>query len=400
MTPCLATSQDVGNLTGVTTTLPKAKLPPVVGELAQASVDGRLQLPGRYETPIQVGKTTTFLYVGEADRVKVQHFMSNFPKVPVLEEVAPGFHAVTIELPDQARFEYKLAAKLGDQSMLSPDPFNRHLATDPHGANSVAFGPGYIEPPWVRPRRAPEGKLVRSTIDSQAFGYLCAVNWYHPAAESGGPWPLLVVHDGSDFVRHAGLLDVLDNLIAERVIPPVVVALVDPIDRMPEYSDDPRQAGFVAEIVEEAIAHHGVSADPANHVYVGASLGAVAALSAAWRNGGVGGLVLLSGSFVTALGGPNKRGQQFLPTIDFVQRFENDPRRPAERIYQACGIYEGLAPDNRSFTPLLVSAGAAVIYEEHRDGHHWHNWRNRLARGLSVALGSGDPPPSVTWAHD
>jgi len=372
----------------------------VVAELARASVDERLRLLGEYETPLQVGKITTFLHAGEADRVKVQHFMSNFPKIPLFEEVVPGLHAVTIELPEDSRFEYKLAVKLGDQSMLSPDPFNRHRATDPHGANSVAFGPGYIEPAWVRPRRAPEGTLVRSTVDSEAYGYPCAVNWYHPATDSDGPLPLLVVHDGSDFVRHAGLLDVLDNLIAERVIPPVVVALVDPIDRMPEYSDDPRQAGFVAEIVREAIAHHGVDDDPANRAYLGASLGAVAALSAAWRHGGVGGLVLLSGSFVTALGGPNKRGLHFLPTIDFVQRFENDPRRPAERIYQACGLYEGLAPDNRKFTPLLASTDAAVTYEEHRDGHHWHNWRNRLARGLSVALGSGDPPPSVTWTHD
>lgn len=384
----------------MTTTLPKQNPPPLVTELVEASADDRLRLLGKYETPLQVGKTTTFLHAGEADRVEVQHFMSNFPQIPLLEEVVPGLHSVTIELPEDSRFEYKLAVKLGDQSMISPDPFNRHRATDPHGANSVAFGPGYNEPPWVRLRRAPEGTLVRSTIDSEAYGYLCPVNWYYPATGSVGPRPLLVVHDGSDFVRHAGLLDVLDNLIAERVIPPVVVALVDPGDRMSEYSDDPRHAAFVAEIVREAITHHGVNADPADHAYLGASLGGVAALSAAWRNGGVGGLVLLSGSFVTALGGPYKRGPFFLPTIDFVRRFKEDPRQPAQRIYQACGIYEGLAPDNRKFTPLLVSTGAAVTYEEHRDGHHWHNWRNRLARGLSVALGSGDPPPSVTWAYD
>lgn len=373
--------------------------PPKISELARMFPQKRLAVVRDMGTPFEHEASTTFLYLGQVDRVVVEHFMSNFPKIPELRRLAPGLHAITVELPAEARIEYKLKVTIGDQTVLVHDPFNPRRATDPHGANSVAFGPGYVEPEWVAIRRAPEGKLVRGAVDSAAYELRRAVNWYHPATDTDRPLALLIVHDGTDFVRHAGLLDVLDNLIAERVIPAVVVALVDPMARFVEYADDPRHAAFLAEIVSEAIAAHHVHDDPQRHVYLGASLGAVAALSAAWRNGGTGGLVLLSGSFVSALGGPNQRGPHFLPTIEFVRQFDEDPRRPAAHIYQACGLYEGLAPDNRRFHPLLVSTGATVTYEEHRDGHHWHNWRNRLARGLCLTLGSGDPPPSVTWAH-
>ncbi len=384
----------------MTNTLSAKASPPKVDELGRIFPQKRLAAVRDMGTPFEHEASTTFIYLGQVDRVVVEHFMSNFPKIPALRRLAPGLHAITVELPAGARIEYKLKVTMGQETVLVPDPFNPRRATDPHGSNSVAFGPGYVEPAWTAIRRAPEGTLVRGAIDSEVYDLRRAVNWYHPAADTDRPFPLLVVHDGTDFVRHAGLLDVLDNLIAERVIPPVVVALVDPMDRFVEYSDDPRHAAFVTEILREAVAAHNVDGDPQRHVYLGASLGAVAALSAAWRNGGSGGLVLLSGSFVTALGGPNKRGPHFLPTIDFVERFEEEPRNPAARIYQACGLYEGLAPDNRRFHPMLVSTGAKVTYEEHRDGHHWHNWRNRLARGLSLTLGSGEPPPSVTWAHD
>ncbi len=126
-------------------------------------------------------------------------------------------------------------------------------------------------------------------------------------------------------------------------------------------------------------------------MYLGASLGAVAALSAAWREGPVGGLALLSGSFVAALGGPMGRGDQFRPVVHFMERFAADPGRPAARIYQSCGSYEGLAPEHRRFEPVLRRTGAELLSEEVPDGHHWHNWRDRFAAALAHTLPSRNP---------
>jgi len=377
-------------------TLPALESPPIVAELAAATGEDRWATLRSLGTPLVHGRLTTFVHLGEADSVDVHHFMARFPAFPSLGRVAPGLHAVTTRLPEGARIEYKLTVSTGDGTTADVDPHNPHRATDPFGANSVAYAPGYVEPWWTAPTEGHAVTLRRGFVESSAFERRRFVRWYHPTVDQPDRLPLLVVHDGSDFVNHAGIVDALDNLIRARAIPPVVAALIDSGDRLTEYADDPRHAEFVAEVVDAAIRRHRATRDPARHVYLGASMGAVAALAAAWRNGGPGGLVLLSGSFVTAVGGPMQRGPHFQPIIDFMARFTADPGRPAARIYQACGAYEGLAPDNRAFTSVLDRTGAAVRFEEARDGHHWHNWRDRLGAALVHTLSGADPATTGT----
>ncbi len=371
------------------TSLKPQPAPPVLAELAALSPEERAARLADLTTPIQHAGTTTFLHAGEADTGAVHHFMARFPSFPPMHEVAPGLHAVTVTLPRGARVEYKLAACRHGHTVLAIDPFNPRRASDPFGSNSVAPAPGYAEPWWTASAND-AGDLRPGYVQSSAFERRRTVNWYRSPGP-GGRRPLVVVHDGSDFLAYAGLQDVLANLVAAGAIPPIVAAFIDPADRLAEYADDPDHARFVAEVVSAAVRRHGALADPAQHVYVGASMGAVAALSAAWRAGPVGGLVLLSGSFVTALGGPTERGPMFLPIIDFMERFQADPGRPAARIYQAVGVYEGLAPDNRAFASHLERAGADHVYEEARDGHHWHNWRDRLGPALTHTLAGSNP---------
>ena len=117
---------------------------------------------------------------------------------------------------------------------------------------------------------------------------------------------------------------------------------------------------------------------------VGASFGAVAALSSSWHRPGVfGKLLLLSGSFAFTDIGESRRGPVFDPVVEFMNRFRSDPGHPAAAIFQSCGIYESLIYENRSLLPLLQDTGAAVRYFEARDGHNWENWRDRLREGLS-----------------
>ena len=113
----------------------------------------------------------------------------------------------------------------------------------------------------------------------------------------------------------------------------------------------------------------------------------MASLATAWLRPGVfGSAVLLSGSFVTALGGPLNRGAPFQPVIEFVKAFTAKPGRPVDRMSVAVGIFEGLLEDNRALLPVLESTGADVAYEEVVDGHHWQSWRNSLGEALRDLL--------------
>jgi enterochelin esterase family protein len=376
--------------------LPALEFPPLVAELAAANPRMRAEMLRSVTSPlVDDGERVTFVHLGEATAVSVRHFMARFPAIPPLQHVAPGLHAVTVALPHRSRVEYKLVVAREGQSGEALDEYNPRRATDPFGANCVAFGPGYVTPWWATPAEPGGDRLRRGFVETEAFGRRRFLRWYRPDV-AGGRLPLLVVHDGRDFIRHAGIVDVLDHLIATGRLPPLVAALIDPGERLTEYADDPRHAAFVGDVVAAAVRRHGADPDPDAHVYLGASLGAVAALAAAWRTVPVGGVVLLSGSFVTALGGPMGRGERFLPVIDFMERFTAQPARPAARIYQSCGAYEGLAPDNQAFTPVLAATGGTVHYEEVPDGHHWHNWRDRLAAALTHTLPDSRPADAGT----
>ena len=118
---------------------------------------------------------------------------------------------------------------------------------------------------------------------------------------------------------------------------------------------------------------------------MGASFGAVATLSTAWRYpDAFGNLLLQSGSFAFTDIGTHHRGPAFDPVVEFMNDFRQDPGKPAERIFLSCGIYESLIYENRSLVPLLQDCGISVRFREARDGHNWENWRDRLREGLSL----------------
>src|SRR5690606_28728320 len=170
--------------------------------------------------------------------------------------------------------------------------------TNPFGVNSLATGPEYTRPAWSYPdEAAAPGSIGEIRVRSQAWGERRHHFLYLPPDhDPAQPHPLVVFHDGSDFVDHSLANVALDNLIATGQIPPVVALLHNPRHRLEEYANDPRHA---VHVVDELIPHVSRRAALADKtILVGSSLGAVAALSVAWlRREAVSGLGLLSGSF-------------------------------------------------------------------------------------------------------
>ena len=282
-------------------------------------------------SPLQEGRTTTFLYVGEAEAVGLHHWMDTFPRLPSFTR-NPGtdLWTLTVELPERSRIEYKLSVKDGPgRRRLLLDHLNPRRARDPFGTNSVVTGPLYERPGWTLPEPdvAP-GTLQDLEVESVSFGDTRRARLYVPADPGPEPLPLLVAHDGSEYAEFAALIVVLDNLIAAGEVPPLACVLSDPHDRTREYTGDDRHA---AHLVHELVpaAAEAVAIDTDRRVAMGASLGGVASLHAAWRNpGAFSGLILQSGSFVTALGGPHRRGPVFAPVVEFMRCISFPPGPP------------------------------------------------------------------------
>jgi len=224
-------------------------------------------------------------------------------------------------------------------------------------------------------------------VPSKALGRNAAVTVYLPARfRRTAKYPLLVVHDGGEFLQFAAMKTVLDNLIHCLDIAEMVVAFTHPGDRMTEYANSKAHARFITdELVPLLEAELPLVGQPSGRCLLGSSFGAIASMSTANRSPDTyGSLVLMSGSFVfTDIATDHGGGPTFDPVVKFVNRFRSRPRRVADRVYLSCGVYEPLIIPNRAMVLTLEGVGLAVRFDEVRDGHSWENWRDRLRDALS-----------------
>ena len=343
----------------------------------------------RHDVPIVEGARCTFLYRGAADEVSLVHRAVGLPEhIPLRRLYLTDLWYVVVELPEGSRFEYQLEVARGDRRERINDPLNPRLAHSPVGSSSVCYARGYEVPEWTRPDpESRPGSLVDLKVPSRALRRDCAVTLYLPARVlRTARYPLLVVHDGSDYLQYASAKTVLDNLIHRLDVAETIVAFVSPGDRLTEYANSAAHARYLtAELVPRLEAEFPLAAAPSGRCLMGASFGAVAALATAYRYPEFyGSLLLQSGSFVfTDIGHDHGGGPAFEPVVKFVNRYRAAPRRVADKVFVSCGVYEPLIVRNRSMVPTFEAAGMDVRYVEARDGHSWENWRDRLREGLS-----------------
>jgi enterochelin esterase family protein len=155
-----------------------------------------------------------------------------------------------------------------------------------------------------------------------------------------------------------------------------------PVERLVEYADDSRHHRF---LTDELLPRLEADFPLTNERYlVGASFGAVAALSAAAAAPDVfTGLLLQSGSFAGAGSGCWPRPEPlWQPVKRFVRSYLDAPYRLADRVALTCGLFESLICENRAVTPVLGDTGMDVHLDEWLDGHNWASWRNSLGVAL------------------
>jgi enterochelin esterase-like enzyme len=335
------------------------------------------------------GARCTFLYRGEADEVFVVHRIFGLPDHLALRRLrGTDLWYVVLELPEGSRVEYQLELVRGGHRERINDPLNPDLAHSPVGSSSVCYAHGHQIPDWTRfdPDARP-GTLTDLVLSSRALRRDARVTLYRPARfRRTTRYPLLIVHDGGDFLQYAAAKTVLDNLIHRLDVAELVVAFTYPGDRLAEYANSAAHARFLtAELLPQLEAELPLVGRPAGRALLGSSFGAVAALTTAYRSPETyGALLLESGSFVfTDIGHDHGGGPVFEPVVRFMNRYRAAPRRVADRLFVSCGTYEPLIVPNRSMVPVFESAGMTVRFTEARDGHSWENWRDRLRDGLS-----------------
>ncbi len=353
------------------------------------------QLVARNTFPMLDGDTATFFFWDgrPTDSVHLINWVFGLESRLPMQRI-PGTHAfwLQVELPHGARVEYKLEVERGGRRAWIRDPLNERRAFDPFGSNSVCPMPGYIEPAWTEPEPGCRpGTLETFTLQSATWGDERTITVYLPNEHKPTrKYPLLICHDGSDYLEFANMKVVLDNLIGRHEVKPLIVAFVDGGRRNEEYGANPRHPNFVVDEVLPALEQrYSIISDPHERGIMGASFGGVASLWTAWNRPGTFGRILLqSGSFVFTDVGHHDRGPLWDPVVNFVNAFRLDIDRPVRgiahpRVFMSCGVFESLITYNRSLAPALRKAGVPVRFVEAQDGHNWICWRDRLRDALT-----------------
>ena len=344
----------------------------------------------RHQVPVVEEGRSTFLWRGDADEVHLVQRIVGLPeRIPLRRIWGTDLWYVVLELPDRSRVNYQLEVRRGEHTERTNDPLNPKLSYSPVGTSSVCFAHGYVTPDWTEPDpEARPGELTEITVASRALRRDCPVTLYLPARfRRSAAYPLLVVHDGGDFLQYAAAKTVLDNLIHRLDVAELVAVFLHPKDRLAEYANSAAHARFLTrELVPRLESELPLVGQRSGRCLLGSSFGGVAALSAAYRAPAVyGSLALMSGSFVfTDVGSADHGGGPvFDPVVQFMNRYRERPRRVADRLFVSCGVFEPLIVRNRSMVPTFEAAGMNVRYLETRDGHTWENWRDTLRDALS-----------------
>ncbi|MGD7789079.1 alpha/beta hydrolase [Propionibacteriaceae bacterium Y1700] len=344
----------------------------------------------RHEFPIVEGAHLTFVALADdVEGVWLRHRIQGLPEDLAMHRVdGTPLWWVTVEIPGESRMEYQFETRRHGEWQRFNDPRNPRIARSPVGDSSVCWGAGYAPPDWAfDDPDARKGTLVEHHLPSRAQRRTNHVTVYLPARyRPTSRYPLLIVHDGGDFLEFAGMKTVLDNLIHRLDMAEVVVAFTRPGDRLVEYPNNAAHARWITtELIPFLNETYPLIDEPSARCLMGSSFGAIAAFSVAYRNReAFGSLLLQSGSFVfTDIAFDHGGGPAFDPVVKFVNRYRLRPRAVADRMFVSCGIYEPLIVQNRSMLEVWRETGMDVHYVESRDGHNWESWRDRLRDGLS-----------------
>ena len=349
----------------------------------------------------------TFLWRGDADvpAVVVAGYALGPDRSKNMLEKLPGtdLWVRTRVLPADLRMVYGFAVNPARPSVGPPaawrrDPLNPRTFVFPKDPDSTAGEdlaasllelPEAAPQPWIKKVTGrPEGRIERFRLKSEILKNERRIFVYTPPGydPKGAPYALLVVFDGREYVGQVGTPVTLDNLIAEKRIPPTVAVFVDnanPFSRGKELGDYPPMAEFLARELRPWIrAHWRVSDDPARAAIAGSSSGGIAAACAALRHPEIFGNVLAqSGAYFDDAEGPI--GDEWI-----FRYLIGQPRLPI-RFSLDVGRYAPLFSINasRELRNVLEAKGYTVHYTEFAGGHDYSQWRGTLADGLIDLLG-------------
>jgi enterochelin esterase-like enzyme len=315
--------------------------------------------------------------------------------------------APNISTAPKSDADYGLVSAVSQRDPLNPKGwFERDEDPDVpvhHGVSKLEM-PDAPAQPWADKRKdVPEGQVEKHSFTSALLKNTRDVWVYTPPgySKTAPPLALLLVFDGDTYIKVVPTPVTLDNLLADKRIPPMVAVMIGNAKdaRSIELPCNPQFADFLSsELVPWLRKLYNVTADPKQVVIGGSSYGGLAATYAAYRHSDVFGNVLSqSGSYWWTPPTDASKPFSFDPEAEpgyVADLFVKSPKLPI-RFYLDAGSMEvdrsgqggSILVPNRDFRNVLISKGYEVHYQQFQGAHDYLSWRGTLADGLILLMG-------------
>jgi enterochelin esterase-like enzyme len=226
---------------------------------------------------------------------------------------------------------------------------------------------------------APTGEVIAESFQSRSLGGSRRVWYYLPpgyTAATDTLYPVLYVLDGSNYVEKMDVPKVLDHLIANKTIPPVIAVFSEPADRQEEYSRNPKWRGFITnELVPSVDKRFRTFPTPDHRVILGSSLAAYGAIDLAVTAPSVFGLCAA-----------------IAPPVQTATVVSNQAAARAAvvsiKFFVLGGVYDSMIDGARRLHTTLDEYSAPVTYLEVSEGHNTNTFRGHLDDALKALLPS------------
>jgi enterochelin esterase family protein len=304
-----------------------------------------------------------------------------------------------------------------------PDPLNpkrwgvdaRSVDAPEYQGTSIVEMPDAPAQPWLAEKPGvAAGQIETHQFRSALLKNEREISVYLPPGYSGTgkPYPVLVLFDGKAYLGGKNQIaavptpTILNNLISERRIPPIVALFIGnpPGARSRELPCNSLFADFLAsELLPWAHGLYNFARDPRQTVVGGSSFGGLAATCAGLRHPETFGNILSqSGSFwwtppksnnssdTEGDSEPNWVAKQFIASPKLPLRFYLDAG--SEEV-DFSGNGTSILLTTRNLRDVLLAKGYDVYFQEFAGGHDYLSWRGTLADGLILLMGNAPIRP-------
>ncbi len=280
--------------------------------------------------------------------------------------------------PKDARLDYKIVINNMDRILDPENPNQQWSGLGGGSPNSELRMPLWREDPILKPiPGVAHGSLKKDILfSSKTLGYQITYSVYHPAGvEHGKRLPVLYVTDGHEYLlpELGNITTILDNLIGEKRIEPILVVLVDHREpanrsnnrRMEELNMNEKYLNFFTnEFIPAIEKKYPVKSEAAHRAILGSSIGG---LTSAY--------FIFSRPDLFSMAGMQSPAFWSRPQIYSLC---NSATLPKIKISLTSGLINDASEGSRKMKEILQNNACNYHYRETNEGSSWGNWRNSL----------------------